>query len=367
MKRAFDRRAIGLVLLAMGIGVGLRLYLAACYYGNYDQQSFEIVAGIVRRGGNVYAETHRYNYSPLWSYCLLALSHISEWSSLEFHFVVRAFATVVDLADAALIALLAGRVASRKMSTAFAFYLLNPVAILLTGFHGQFENLALLPLLAGTYLCTVHPKRPPGMSVWLLGTLAILVKHITAFGVWMLFVYAFPTRRRALGMAVLSMMLFSASFLPYLSEGAAGIIANVLLYSSLPGVYGIGMLLPPELSKVMLVVVLGLLPFLSKDRLNLSLVRAMELSTVTLLALIPGFGVQYLIMPVVLGSVSGSVHYFLYSGAGAVYLLTSRYNLALMQDYPWVGLSALFVLMTVNLVWPLAYARRRRPAEGGAH
>src|SRR5262249_20117774 len=62
------------LVLATLAGLGLRLWLAAGHYGNYDQTSFQAVSGIVARGGNVYAETSRYNYSPVWAHILALLA-----------------------------------------------------------------------------------------------------------------------------------------------------------------------------------------------------------------------------------------------------------------------------------------------------
>ena len=122
---------------------------------------------------------------------------------------------------------------------------MNPVAILLTGYHGQFENLALLPLLIGAYLYVRKPDSPPVPVIWLLGTLALLIKHNTVFGMWMLFVYVFGVSRRAVVASMLSVAVFAFSFLPYLPEGNAGILQNVLLYSSMPGQFGLTLSCPP--------------------------------------------------------------------------------------------------------------------------
>ena len=44
---------------------------------NFDFESYEIVADIVRQGKTVYAETGRYNYGPLWFYVLAGLKALS--------------------------------------------------------------------------------------------------------------------------------------------------------------------------------------------------------------------------------------------------------------------------------------------------
>ena len=112
--KKFPGRSALLAVAALVVGAGARLYFADSFYGNFDQTSFEIVARIMRREGNVFAETERYNYSPIWSYCLLVLNHVAETSGLQFHFVVRAFGTVVDVADALVVGLLSARLGYGK-------------------------------------------------------------------------------------------------------------------------------------------------------------------------------------------------------------------------------------------------------------
>ncbi|MGH7862212.1 MAG: hypothetical protein ACREOS_08215, partial [Candidatus Dormibacteraceae bacterium] len=138
-----------------------------------------------------------------------------------------------------LIGAIAARLAPGRGRLAFSVYLLNPVAILLVGFHGQFENLALLPLLGALYLSMRGRAGLPSWVIWLLGTASLLIKHLTIFSVWTLFVYVFTGRRRPLLMA-LSVLVFLVSFLPYLPRGFDGIVHNVFLYGSGGGFYGIG-------------------------------------------------------------------------------------------------------------------------------
>ncbi|MGH7863015.1 MAG: hypothetical protein ACREOS_12350, partial [Candidatus Dormibacteraceae bacterium] len=226
---------------ALILGVGARLYLASSFYGNYDQASYAIVARIMLAHGNVYAETSRYNYSPAWAYVLLGLAHLDLWTRVpQFQIFVRGFLTLVDLVDAVLIGLIAARLKPGSGRLAFSVYLLNPVAILLVGFHGQFENLALLPLLGALYLSIGQRERWPRWAAWLLGTASLLIKHLTVFSVWTLFVYVFAGRRRLLMMA-LSVLVFLVSFVPYLPRGLNGIVQNVFLYGSGGGFYGVGL------------------------------------------------------------------------------------------------------------------------------
>jgi hypothetical protein len=304
-------RLISLTLFAFGIGVGLRLFLAYTFRGNYDQFSYEIVADIMNRGGNVYAETHRYNYSPLWAHVLSFLFQIAHMSQLPFHFIIRSFLTLVDVTIGVFVGLICARLGITDARIGFSMYLLNPVAILLTGFHGQFENLAMVPLLIATYVYSRQSSAPHWIWIWLLGALSLIIKHITIFGVWMLFLYTM-TKRRAIILFFISILIFLASFLPSMPEGSSGIIRNVFMYQAVTS-WGLARWLPKLLVIPVFYAFMILSPLIAKKYLSLSQTRSMEFSGVALLALIFGIGKQYLLIPVIFGSIFCSPWYWIYS------------------------------------------------------
>jgi len=302
---------VTLTLFAIVVGVGLRLLLAYGFRGNYDQLSYEIVADIMKRGGNIYAETYRYNYSPVWAHVLSFLYQITSLSHLQFHFVIRSFLTLVDILIGLFVGLICARLGFTDARIGFSMYLLNPVSILLIGFHGQFENLAMLPLLIATYIYSRQPATPPWKWIWLLGTLSLLIKHITVFGVWMLFLYS-TTKRRAVMMFLFSVLIFIVTFLPYLPEGGSGIVRNVLTYQAVTS-WGLARFLPKLPMVLVFYAFMILSPFIAKNYLSLSQAKSMEFSGVALLALIFGIGKQYLIIPIIFGSIFYSNWYWIYT------------------------------------------------------
>ncbi len=255
-------RTVTLSLVVLGLAA--RLVLAYAFYGNFDQTSYDIVASIMERGGNVYAETTRYNYTPVWAYCLLFLNRVALVTGLPFHFVVRGFLSLVDMVNALMIGLIAAQRDPKDGKQRSLLYLLNPVAILLVGCHGQFETLAMLPLLVATYLYARPGGRSPTAWVWLLGTMALVIKHITIFSVWTLFVYAAMTRRAVI-MVVGAFAVFVATFLPFLPDGMAGVLANVVRYQSVQNAYGFNLLLPQPIARVLFFSAMLLLPFMAKQ------------------------------------------------------------------------------------------------------
>ena len=340
----------------LGIGLGLRLGLALCFYGNFDQVSYEIVAEIMRRGGNVYAETSRYNYTPLWSYVLLILNYGAIWLRVPFHVMVRSFIICIDLINMLLIGYVAANGLSRNLKVAAVGYWLNPVAILLVGYHGQFENLATLPLLLAVALYCRPIGRPRTLWLWGLGTLALIIKHNTLFSVWMLFAYVAGSWRRAGFMMILAICAFLATFTPYLPAGLIGIVKNVLTYqSALP--YGFGQFFPSLLSALLFAGVMLLLPVIAKQILKTTLPHAIGFSAVGLLTFIFGISVQYYLLPVIWGSLTGGIWYWIYSVSITFLLLSNINSLAILNLPPLYNLAWL-----VTSIWFFSYfGRRFRP------
>lgn len=326
---------------ATGLGVALRLALTYAHPGNYDQRSYEIVAGIMRRGGNVYQETHRYNYSPFWAYCLLLFSLLGDAVSLPLHIIVRTCLTGVDVLVAACIALISGAVPLMRRSHAYALYMLNPVPILIVGYHGQFENLAMLPLLVAVYLLVSRRTPSPLLIVGLLA-MAVIIKHNVVFPVWLILWYIAPSPRRAALWMVLVVTAFSASFLPFLQQGWPGIVANVFGYSSGARRYGLDLFLPVPLSRGIFFLALIAHPFIARTHMRLPLAQGVQFSIVIFLSCIYGFSDQYFILPVMLGAICCLRWHNLYTVATTIMLASSTNNIQII-DIP--------RLTAINMVW----------------
>ena len=121
------RKHWGMVILVL-VGFGLRL-LVAMRGHNYDFDSWVIVARIMDHEGNVYAETARYNYGPVWANVLLLLYRIAGGRVGVFRYILVGF---LSLADVGILVVLYKKYGFR----AGAFFFLNPVSIVITGYHG---------------------------------------------------------------------------------------------------------------------------------------------------------------------------------------------------------------------------------------
>ena len=345
-----------IVLGVVAIGLAARLIAAASSdNGNYDQRSYEIVVGIMRRGGNVYAETQRYNYSPVWAYLLLALDTVARAAQLSLHFTIGVFLTLIDLVNAALI----GRIAAREGVPArvgFAAFLLNPVAVLISAYQGQFETLAALPVLATLAFA------PRLAIVWLLGTAAVIVKHLLTFAVWTLYAARFGPRR-AIGASAATGLIFIALLVPFALLGAgADIVGNVFLYRGLCCFYGFAALLPEQLARGAFAAVMIVMPLFALERLNLSIPALVRLSATALVAFIPGFGQQYFLVPVLFAAYAPSWWYAAFSAAVTAYLASTRDNINVIAT-PFDAYYLTGIVWAIALVWTAYLLRSAARAE----
>jgi hypothetical protein len=320
MLKGMDKQRTLIVCFA--VALLLRLLLAFTSPGNFDTSSYIEVARILQQGANVYAETARYNYSPLW----FNLIHLFAWADVAFlPLIARAFLSLIDMANVALVWKLAGWKAA-------LFYAFSPAVILIVGHQGQFETLSLLPLLLAV---TTKDKR----LIFALGALAVLVKHNSVFLVWVLFVHTVGFKRAALWM-VASAALFLLSFAPYLPDGAEGIVRNVFRYNGIPD-GGIAMLLPASIISPLFYALMLIAPLGMR---SLALRRALALTTVLQLTFMPAIAMQYFLMPVLLLALAQDYKLSLsVSLTAALYVLLERSDPAYL----------VIVLTTGCLLWQI--------------
>lgn len=233
--------AIALVLAA---GIIARFYVMTKGH-NFDFESYKIIADIVGSGGNVYAETARYNYGPVW-FTILGIFHAvgSAFSNPElvFRVLIVGLLTSVDIAIAFILKRQFGLMA-------FVLFFLNPISIIITGYHNQFDNLAILIGLLGLL---VMPK-PGAQSVTkrhvysaLLIGLSLMTKHIMFVIPLWLFIREKSLKVKLAVMAI-PIAVFALGFLPFLASGYEGILHNVFMYKSFANAPLLTALVSPEI------------------------------------------------------------------------------------------------------------------------
>jgi hypothetical protein len=228
-----SRRNLLIGLGAVALAVLSRLVLGRITVGNFDTDSYKVVAQLVDDGKSVYANTSRYNYGPWWSWILWLFWRIANHLAFPnaFHFCITAFLTVVDVAIAWILAV-------RFSPKAALFFLLCPVSILITGIQGQFDNLAVLLGLIAWIIITPKETKPSFCRFFagaLLVGLSISVKHILAFfPLWVMLCPSFGSLRHRMIFPLVAYAVFLAGFLPWVGDPASlnGIVHHVFLYGS---------------------------------------------------------------------------------------------------------------------------------------
>lgn len=234
------RFPVGLFLIFLAAAL-LRITLAIVIYGNFDMESYQIVTHIARIGENVYAVTERYNYSPLWFHVLTILDSVREISHIQLYSLVRATVSLVDLINAALLGLIAAQIRPSWGRRAAILYALNPAAILISGYHGQFEALAVLPILVGVYGTLRYQWR--FWQILVLVVIGVVIKQNALVVAWALLAAFFGYRRAIIGCLV-ALIVFLISLVPYASGAEEAILRNVLTYSGVNYGFGLAGILP---------------------------------------------------------------------------------------------------------------------------
>lgn len=355
----------GKLALILLIGSLFRLTLATLGH-NFDLDSYWIVAQIMDRGGNVYAETYRYNYGPIWFFIIHWINQIPYFDTnlheifLTFRLRMAFFLTFVDIA----IAIILFRRFSLLTS---AFFFLNPISIFITGYHGQFDNLAILTGLIGVFLYETEEERPKQKIVALIFFgLSLVIKHVLfIFPVW-LALHERTARQRLLATLV-PYGIFFASFLPYWRIGHEGILKNVFLYRSFNNAPLWKTIVPDTLSQHIPYVALFILSllflgiFYRRKPLNQSFCIYL-IATVVASSAIAN---QYLAICTVALAIYPNLFFANYSLIGVIFLAGHRdgLHIAIMQQpLPFLfhmGYEVLIWLLFCGLIWTVGKDRAK--------
>jgi hypothetical protein len=346
--------------LAIVLGSGLAARFWCGTLGrNYDFESYRIVTTIVEQGGNVYANTHRYNYGPVWFNVLHALDLLAAHNAFIFRWLLITLLSAADIGIFYVLWRKFGRLAA-------TLFFLNPVSILITGYHNQFDNVAILLglwamlLFGDDFEKPLNRRKYSGLAV--LG-LSLMTKHIFfAFPFWL------AVKQRGLFQKCLVLTLpvtiFIAGFLPCWSDGHAGIIQNVFEYQSAAGrnLYFYNLFLPgvvklfagPTLCWLLALVFFG---FVCRTRKSL---ESLLIYTGVLVMASPTIANQYLAIPAAFVSVEVNPFSFYYTVFATLHIAAFNDGPQLIKtpaSYDDIAVTFLF-LAVVWMFWrqPIMHA-----------
>lgn len=221
----FRKHKVKTILGVIFAGIVIR-YLVTLFGHNFDMESYEIVGKIVTEGKNVYLETNRYNYGPIWSWIIGMFYNLGKLTTDPFLFLRYAVTTILTLTDLAITVII-----GRKYGLRYALpFFINPISIIISGFHGQFDNIAILTALLSTIFISSGIKAKKGIGIFILG-ISLSIKHIFfVLPLW----FALKEKRLISKLIVLCVpiIIFLIMFIPYWEKGGTAIIENVFLYKS---------------------------------------------------------------------------------------------------------------------------------------
>jgi hypothetical protein len=360
----------GRFLLVFALLLVLRIAVAARFRGNFDTQSFLIVVQGVLSGQNIYSLTDRYNYSPAWALLATGVWKASASNVGTFVLLLGLLQIAADGASTGLLVgigrrrlALSGDEARRRALLFFS----NPVSVLISCAHGQFDGLAILFLL-GALLGAASPRskvRQAGVAAMLC--VSLLLKHVALFHP-LLF-----SRRRVRGglpdaLVLAPYAVFAASFLPY-AAALAEIVDHVFLYGGRLGSRALqkpgglqAFVSPAELPSVLfpLVLLFAVAGILWMTR-QWELSRACLALFLVLLCFSPSWAVQYLVWPAALGALFPTAGYGIFTLAAALYHSSAPESLAI----PWPVRATPLGTWVAALFWlgSEILRARREPAE----
>lgn len=208
-------------------------FMLAYVTSNFDFNSWRITGELAAQSRNVYANTTRYNYGPVWFNILGLLWRTASQftgSILLYKALIVITITLADFLMARLIAKRAGLIWG-------VFFMLNPISFSAAGDQTQFDSIAVtLAALGVTYLES-SSESPDFTLNDLAGIvmlcLSLMTKHfLWAFPLWLLLNTKINPFKKIL-YALIPPLVFILSFIPYWPEGHQGIISNVFMYRSM--------------------------------------------------------------------------------------------------------------------------------------
>ncbi len=324
------------------LGFGARLFFAYHTTCNNDLALMYSYEEIIRGAGNIYQLTD-YNYSPLWfliaKVCFFLADKVPQF---YFMFAVRFLLSLFDVATCFLLMDLARSVKADPVRTAALFFL-NPISIIITGYHGQIDNVSIFFLLLGIWAALKSGKVYWG---WLLVSVGVVVKHQIIQQPLVYLNQFMVSKRKILVFFALTVFLFLISFGFYWQGGASQIIKNVFGYGGMSRPYGLvtfhGYPIVTIIHKYLFISLLLIWPFIYKTN---HVLKSALISMLFTLTWTSGISTQTFVLPIALGALMPSGGFVLFTIAASLFLFGNLDELKL-NVFQWI---------TWNYVWFCAF------------
>jgi len=213
------------IILFIFIGFALRILVSNFGYNSdliYHQKNMELL-----KHGESFYSYGKYNYTPFWVNLLLLLDMISlPFTDYQPTFRVKLvlLLSIIDF----LIFILLYKNYSLKIGLLFFF---NPISVFITGFHNQFDNIAILLAFVAILIYEKYKNNYELLLSLIIFGLSICAKHIFIFfPVWL----AFKEKNsyKKIIIILVPFVIFFSSFTNYLSVDYHHIVEHVFNYKA---------------------------------------------------------------------------------------------------------------------------------------
>lgn len=219
-------------------GLALRLLLAFTFYGTQDVAAWEQYSTFWQQGKSPYDPTKRFNYGPPWFWMISLTEYFRQFFNIPFSTAIKFPMILADLLT--LFILLKGCQLLKKNQVqtfvSLAVFFLNPVSILSSGYHGQFDNIGTTFSLLAWYLYEARLRLS-----FALGTLsfafAVAVKHFNILLTPVFMFYQNKLSKRILVMFA-APSLFLLLITPYWLKDTQWVNEAVFQYNLHSGYWG---------------------------------------------------------------------------------------------------------------------------------
>lgn len=172
---------------------------------NFDFESQTIIVKSMSEGFNPW-DTDRYNYGPIYAWFLYIFYIFSGDDWLLFRQINVIFLSLIDV----LISFIFWRLNKKYIALIYA---INPISIIISGNHNQFDNFAILFIVLIIYL--FYKNKLTDFNIVLLIGLSLTIKHIFLFLPFWLIYFFFKSRFKIYYL-IFPYVFFIIFFIPYL-------------------------------------------------------------------------------------------------------------------------------------------------------
>lgn len=243
--------------------------------------------------------------------------------------------------------------------TAYAFFL-NPITIIITGYHNQFDNLAILLGLLSVLLVGDDFDKPLNVrkviGFMVLG-LSLATKHILfAFPLWLAVKQRGLLRKAAI--VIIPVAVFVTGFAPYWFAGREGIMRNVFAYDSMTFQIFYRLFVPQffqGLASATIVWLFLLIAFALVFRTERAF-QSLLLYTCVLVVASPAVANQYLAIVVPFIAANANLFFAAYTVLGTWHLFIdgAGFNILSLESTTsirWMDYSLLISMLWFGFVW----------------